>query len=103
MPATVVATKIGTNTSAVRGTIACTAGATSLDILTVNHALGACPHLIVTTLRTVVVAASLTGAGLTLLSWDATKATFLQNIAPGGGATSALHDIVFQKTHTMVR
>lgn len=103
MPATVTATAMGKNSSAVRATLACTAGATSLDVLTVNHGLGQCPQKISTHLRSIVVSASAAGVGLCLQSWDMTRALFILPLGVGGGAVSASFDIVFERAHSLVR
>ena len=102
MPATVTAVLMGKNSSAVRGQIACSAGATSLDVLTVNHGLGQTPQKITQNLRTINTNASGAGGPLVLLSYNATAALFMLPLA-GSTATAATYDIVFERAHSLVR
>lgn len=102
MPATVNATLLGKNKSVVRATTASTAGATSVDVLTVNHGIGASPDQIVTACRTIRAVVSTGTPALILDSWDATVATF-RLPAVNAGAAAADFDIVFERTHSIVR
>lgn len=102
MAATINATVLGKRKSVVRATPASTAGPTSIEVLTVNHGLGASPDQIVTQLRTIGAVVSTGVPGLVLQSWDATRAIFTQPVV-NAGAVNAQYDIVLEATHSIVR
>ena len=91
MPQTLTATKIGTFKSIVRGAGVSNAGASSLDVLTIAHNLGACPDIIEAVLRSVIVTYSGGSPNLALRAWDASQAIFdfPLEIGDGGDGTSA--------------
>lgn len=102
MPATVSATVLGKHKSVVRATPVSTAGASSIDVLTVNHGLGASPDQIVTLLRTIRAIASTGLPGLVCRSWDATAVIFALPVSDAG-AVAADFDVVCEVTHSTVR
>lgn len=100
MPATITAVRLGKRSSVVRATSACSAGATSIDVLTVNHGLGVCPDILVPVLRSIRSVVSTGTPALTLRTWDATSAIFALPVADAG-LTQADYDIIFQAIHSI--
>jgi len=93
MPATVTATLLGTFSSVTRNAHSSTAGVTSLDVVTIAHALSACPNRIIPVLRSSITGASTAGAFIAVQSWNASQAILVQQIGPGGGAMEQLFDV----------
>lgn len=106
MPQTLTSTKIGTFKSIVRGAGVSNAGATSLDVLTIAHNLGACPDIIESVLRSVVSTYSYGNPGLCLRSWDASQAIFdfpLQDGDGGAGTSAAQFDVICEISHSLTK
>lgn len=102
MAVTVSATALGKNKSVVRAQGVSTAGATSIEVLTVNHGLGASPDTITTLLRTINAVVSTGTPALVCVSWSATAAVFHLPVV-NAGAVNAQFDIVLQRTHSIVK
>ena len=106
MPQTLTATKLGTFKSIVRSAGVSNAGATSLDVLTVAHNLGACPNIIEAVLRSVIVTYSGGNPGLALRSWDASQAIFdfpLIDGDGGDGTSAAQFDVICEISHSLTQ
>lgn len=102
MPATLTMTKIGTLKSAVRATSACSAGATSIDILTFNHGLGKTPHEILIVLRCIRAVVSTGTPNLVVDSYNATAVVARLPVVDAG-LTQADFDVVCTFAHTIVQ
>ena len=103
MPQTVSGTLLGTFQSIARAVMACSAGPTSLDQITVAHQLGVCPDIMQAILRSSVVNTSGLAAPLSLQSWNASQAVFLMAAPNGAGASQAQYDLVCQLIHSISR
>jgi hypothetical protein len=100
MAVSVSATVLGHLTSLVRSTPVSTAGATSIEVLTVNHGLGVSPDVIMSQLRTINAVVSTGIPSLVLRSWNASIAIFEQPVV-NAGAVNAQYDILCQKVHSI--
>lgn len=103
MPATVNMTVLGRNKAVARATSMSTAGASSIDVLTLNHGLGVTPDIVYcATPRTIRAVASTGTPQPVLRSYNATQAIFELPVV-NGAACAGDWDFVVERTHTIVR
>lgn len=96
-------TLLGTLQSIARAVAMSTAGATSIDVLTVNHGLGASPDKVIPVIRSVTAVAS-AGQGIqaVAVSWNASTAT-IHLPAAHNGAVEANIDVICEIVHSLVK
>lgn len=99
MAVSIAATKSGTHRSRASAGLS-TAGAASIDVLSVYHGLGKSPDDVRATLRSVISAPS-SPPQLAVASWNASVATI--HLVSQYGAQEANVDVVCEITHSLVK
>jgi len=92
-------TALGVNKKVARGVPLSNAGATSLDVLTLNHNIGATPDSIQAVPVTIRSTVSGTGVNAVVLSRGATTATVLMRSM---AAANVDWDFVVERTHSLI-
>lgn len=103
MTTSFTATNLGVNKAIARSVPMSTAGLTSLDVLTLNHGLGATPDTCLATPVSVVGTPSGGALALILQARGATTVTWALMAGTGVGNTVGNFDIIVERTHSMTR
>lgn len=102
MPASVTSTVLGRNISRAAAAPLSTAGATSIDILTVNHGLTRSPHYVELVPRSVVAQISGGVPAAVVLSWNASVVTVALP-SPMGASGAVQVDVIAVFAHSIVQ